>query len=185
MPELKNLKQGCRIETARLMLRPLSTDDATERYGAWLDSTEARRFVLTSGAPHDVKSLRAYIAGKQSADDVLFLGIFDRVGGEHIGNIKFEPVNPVAGFAVMGILIGEASWRGQGVAAEAISASARWLHEALGIRTIFLGVDPANEGAVRAYRKGGFVERTTDAIAAIPGRVLTFALDIPSARQAS
>ena len=45
-----------------------------------------------------------------------------------IGNIKYEPVNSEIGYAVMGILIGEADLRGKGVAAEVLSESVAWLY---------------------------------------------------------
>lgn len=81
---------------------------------------------------------------------MLFLGIFERATQRHIGNIKFEPVDRQAGYAVFGILIGDADFRGKGVVAEVIAASSVWL-KWQGLREIVLGVDMDNEPAIRAY----------------------------------
>jgi RimJ/RimL family protein N-acetyltransferase len=144
------------IETRRFRLRALNAADATERYSRWLDEESARRYILSADERHDVAALRAYIAEKSGREDVLFLGIFTREAGEHIGNIKYESVDPVAGRAVMGILIGEPAWRGKGVAEEVIDATAGWLHTRCGIREIVLGVAKDNPVGLKAYLKAGF-----------------------------
>jgi ribosomal-protein-alanine N-acetyltransferase len=152
------------IETPRFTLRPLTPGDATARYSAWLDDASIADHVAGAGAAHSIADLSAYIAARAGRDDVLFLGIFTREGGEHIGNIKYEPVNRAQAYAVMGILIGERQWRGRGVAEEAIRATAEWLYAQRGIREIVLGVKRDHGAAIAAYRKIGFEVRPDDRI---------------------
>ena len=115
-------------------------------------------------SPHGVPQLRDYIRARQGRADVLFLGIFTREGGAHVGNVKYEPVDDAKGYAVMGILVGEAEWRGRGVAAEVIEASARWLGAHRNVREIVLGVEKDHAAAIRAYEKLGFRVEPTDRI---------------------
>ena len=75
---------------------------------------------------------------------------------QHIGNIKYEPIDYKGKTAVLGILIGDSDWRGKGVAIEVIKASAHYLAERYGVTTIFLGVNQNNKAAVSAYQKVGF-----------------------------
>jgi RimJ/RimL family protein N-acetyltransferase len=110
--------------------------------------------------------LKAYIEARSGRSDVLFLGIFTRPGGAHIGNIKYEPVDELAGYAVMGILIGEPAWRGRDVAGEVITASAAWLAAHRNIREFVLGVQRDHEAAISAYRRIGFRVEATRRIAA-------------------
>jgi RimJ/RimL family protein N-acetyltransferase len=145
-----------RIVTRRFVLRPLTPDDATDRYLSWLQQDDTRRYILTAGQIRSLADLRAYIGEKTRCPDVVFLGIFDRQRGNHVGNIKYEPVKRREGYAVMGLLIGETAWRGKGVAAEVITASAQWLRDHHGISRIVLGVERSNQSAIRAYRKSGF-----------------------------
>lgn len=143
------------ISTHRYDLRPLTVQDVTPAYLNWFRSEGASR-ITSAPDMTDLGKLRDYVAEKLSHDDVLFLGIFERGTGRHIGNVKFEPVDTLKGFAVVGILIGEADARGQGVATEVLSACGAWLKLNRQIRQVVLGVAADNEAAIRAYRKAGF-----------------------------
>ncbi len=152
------------IQTARFILRPLTPDDASERYSRWLDDEQARRFIVGSRAPHDPMALRAYIAERCGRTDVLFLGIFTQDGSCHIGNIKFEPVDELAGYAVVGVLIGEPAWRRKGATVEALEASIAWLAEHRGVREVVLGVEREHVAAIHAYTRAGFAIEATSRI---------------------
>jgi [ribosomal protein S5]-alanine N-acetyltransferase len=149
------------IETARFTLRPLTEADASDQYRAWLQDAEAQRYIKAAAETRSVQDLRSYIADRIGRHDVLFLGIFDRATGRHIGNIKYEPVDSARGYAIMGVLIGDRGFRGTGVTGEVLPASAAWLKANRGIREIVLGVDRSNTAAIRAYEKSGFVQGPT------------------------
>src|SRR5215210_1689707 len=136
-----NLSQDGVILTSRFLLRPLTVDDATERYLQWLHEPETRRYILSASTSQTLADLRAYIEERQRRADVLFLGIFLRHPEEHVGNIKYEPIDTATASAEMGILVGDPKWRSQGVAAEVIAATARWLRLNRGVKRIFLGVE--------------------------------------------
>lgn len=151
------------IYTERFHLRELDTADASERYLGWFKDTLAARYITTSAG--SLTELREYIQTKMGRKDVLFMGIFDRATDRHIGNIKYEPVNTDAGYAIMGILIGEPEYRGKRVTHEVLVASAMWLQVHRGIRQIALGVHAENSAAIRAYERVGFVVEDTTHIA--------------------
>ena len=153
------------IDTARFHLRELAEADVTERYLGWLLETADQISVTAARPARELSDLREYVRARAQRDDVLFLGIFDRAAGTHIGNIKFEPIDVARRFAVMGILIGEAAYRGQGVAAEVLAATAAWLRDHRQIATILLGVSVRNPAAIRAYQKVGFELAETPLIA--------------------
>jgi ribosomal-protein-alanine N-acetyltransferase len=161
------MTRGAVLETARFKLRPLELADANERYLSWLGGAGAT-YITASRTTQSLADLRSYVASKIDRDDILFLAIIDRVSGQHVGNLKFEPVDRGEGYAVFGILIGEADFRGRGVAAEVIAASAAWL-KAQGIGQILLGVQAENQRAVRAYEKAGFVIGATPHLPASEG----------------
>ena len=150
--DLRNI----RIDTQRFFLRSLMPNDATDRYIGWLRDQSTQRFITAAKDTSDLGSLREYIDQKSGRHDVLFLGIFLQENGKHLGNIKYEPVNVEEGYAIMGILVGDPDWRGQGVAAEVLEASAQWLKTHLGINKIELDVKRNNHAAIRAYQKAGF-----------------------------
>ena len=146
----------------RFYLRPLTKTDVSPRYVEWLNDDMARRFILSASEKPTVESVREYVDLKQNDPSVIFWGIFLRSTGQHIGNIKYEPIDFSAGTAVMGILIGEPDWRGRGVAAEVLNETIQFLVSRYRISTVVLGVDRQNVGAIRAYKKAGFFEEATD-----------------------
>jgi ribosomal-protein-alanine N-acetyltransferase len=145
------------IETKRFVLRRLTEADASEKYLSWLNSDIAIRFIQSSAIMRTVDDIKDYIRDKSNLSNVLFLGIFDKSSFEHIGNIKYDDINIDRGDAVMGILIGEAKLRGQGVGPEIIAETSNWLRSNLGITRIHLVVNKNNTSAFRAYLKIGFV----------------------------
>jgi RimJ/RimL family protein N-acetyltransferase len=126
----------------------------------WLNDTTTQRFILQA-QQKQLSELKAYIKSKIDRSDVLFLGIFDLVSGDHIGNIKYEPVNTELGYAIMGMLIGDVTWRGKGVAGEVLEVTAKWLVHHKGIKQILLGVARENTAAIRAYERAGFIVSDT------------------------
>ena len=173
------------IVTPRFLLRPLAPDDATDRYSGWLDDAAAVRYIEAARRPHDVAQLKAYIAERTGRSDVLFLGIFTRSEGGHIGNIKYEPVDEAEGYAVMGILIGEPEWRGRDAAGEVITASADWLAQNRGIREVVLGVQREHRSAISAYERIGFRVGPTARVASRPDTVTMVWRREPPQRAAS
>ena len=145
------------IETGRFILRELTVADVSERYLEWLSDPEARKWIFAAAEAQRMTDLKDYVAQRVGRTDVLFLGIFDKSRGVHIGNIKYEPVLPDQGSAVMGILVGDPSFRGKGVFAEVFGASAAWLKKERRITRIHLGVEKAHQAALKAYQNAGFV----------------------------
>ncbi len=144
------------IETSRFYLRHLTVADVSDEYLSWIRDQNSNRFIVTADPNYDLDSLRSYVAQREHKSDVVFLGIFVRGTNQHIGNIKFEPIDSLGGSATMGILIGNRGWRGKGVAGEVLEACAQWLFDEHGIAKIVLGVDSNNKAGIRAYLKAGF-----------------------------
>ena len=111
------------IKSKRFTLKRLTEEDASNRYLGWFEESNTSAFISYTSS--SVKALKDYITTKNADPTCLLLGIF--ADEEHIGNIKYEPIDLVSKSATMGILLGETQWRGKGVAAEVISASANFL----------------------------------------------------------
>jgi RimJ/RimL family protein N-acetyltransferase len=152
------------IETERFTLRPLCPEDVNDRYRSWFNPETARMGIAAARRQPSLQDLRDFITARAGRPEVLFLGIFARESGEHVGNVKYEPIDREQGYAVMGILIGERDWWGRGVTAEVLRATARLLRDHHGIQEIVLGVMQDNLLAKRSYEKVGFRPRHTDRI---------------------
>jgi len=142
------------IITQRFLLRPLTKSDVSSSYLSWL-KPEISSYIEYTQNHTSLKELLNYVSERENRHDVLFLGIFTK-DKQHIGNIKYEPINYKKKTAVMGILIGDSNWRGRGVATEVIKESGNYLANQYGIKAISLGVNQNNKAGVVAYKKVGF-----------------------------
>jgi len=166
------------MESERFFLRTLIEDDVNARYLEWINGSDKSQYINYTNQNRNVDEVSTFVTERVNSDTVLFLGIFVRESGEHIGNIKYEPIDFKKSYAIMGILIGEKNWRGRGVAAEVIIKSSTWLHEKYGIRQFILGVNTGNVWAIRAYKKVGFRQKQTPMLSAMDEATISMVWDI-------
>jgi ribosomal-protein-alanine N-acetyltransferase len=144
------------IYLERFILKTLKVHHVTDEYLSWFDDGDTKKYINYKISQCAKDDLKDFVREKDLRNDVLFLGIFDKFTMQHIGNIKYEPINFEEANATMGILLGASDWRGKGVGPESIKGSALWMKENWGITKFFLGVDCENVAAVKAYNKIGF-----------------------------
>ena len=165
------------IQSKRFNLVTLRQSDVSDRYLRWINSSN-NKYIDYTNQSRILADIQSYVAEREDDSTILFLGIFIRESNEHIGNIKFEPINFHNKTAVMGILIGEEGWRGRGVALEVIKSSSEWLNKQYDINRIALGVDSKNIAAIKAYEKIGFKNKQTPCITITNRSQLTMVLDV-------
>ena len=156
------------IYSNRFILKELSLGDVSARYLSWINGPSKSLYIEYSSQNRTLDEVRNYVIKRTNDKQALFLGIFTRDQKEHIGNIKYEPIDFKNKTAIMGVLIGEENWRGKGVASEVIKSSSEWLGRRHGISQICLGVDSDNVAAIKAYEKIGFKSKKISHI--IPAR---------------
>lgn len=142
------------IKGNRVYLRELCTNDASEKYANWLNDPIVNQYLETRSST--IEEIEEYIKSKTSDPNSLFVGIFDINTKNHIGNMKFEPINWSTKEATIGILIGDKNYWGKGIATEATHLFIKHAFEMLGLKKIKLGVDARNKAAIRVYEKLGF-----------------------------
>ena len=149
------------INSERFSIRPLKPEDATYKYLDWFNDVIVKKYITST--PQTLESLREFIVTRMGRENALFLGIFLKESGAHIGNIKFEPIDVESKSAVMGILIGDKNWRTRGVTPEVLDVCFEWLYLNRDIEKLILGVDKTNIAAIRAYEKAEFtVEKSME-----------------------
>jgi RimJ/RimL family protein N-acetyltransferase len=131
-------------------------DDVNNTYLSWLDDFTAIKYINATKNFIDIHQLKIYVKEKLLSSDVHFFGIFLKESNVHIGNIKYEPVNRMLKYAVVGVLIGDISWRGKGVFGEVFPATIDYLLNLNELNKIYLGVDKGNSSAIKSYVKSGF-----------------------------
>jgi RimJ/RimL family protein N-acetyltransferase len=154
-------KSSVRINTDRFYLKILEPNDVSQDYLNWFTDETVLRYIVSAKDSQTIDELRTYVADKYNRSDCLLFGIYTHDTDEHIGNIKFEPIDLTERYATMGILIGSPTWRNRGVGAEVLRYVSVWLRDKLELNKILLGVEKQNVAAIRSYEKAGFVQQST------------------------
>ena len=142
------------FKSKRLSYRHLNDSDASDEYVSWFKEKNVRRFIQGSEEFTKKASLRDYIRGHNSKEDSILLGVFK--GLDHIGNIKYEPIDFKEKVAWLGILIGNESNRSKGFGGEIIESTSLLMKNKLNIKKLNLGVNINNVAAQKSYKKIGF-----------------------------
>ena len=143
------------LESERLVLEPLSLKHLSKNYLNWLNDPEVNKFTEQSFKKSSINDLQDYL---KSVDEkkILFWAIKIKKNGKHIGNIKIDPINKIQRYGEYGILIGDKSCWGQGLAKEASKRVIEYCFKNLKLSKITLGVIEDNKNAFFLYKKLGF-----------------------------
>ena len=134
-------------------LKTLDAAAAKEPYLGWLRDREVGRFLEVRFAEHSEQSLSQFIDKSNAAPNVGLAGIF--LYGNHVGNIKVS-VDRNHGRGEMGIMIGERSAWGRGVARTAIKLLSDYAFRELNVAKLTAGCYAGNIGSIRAFEAAGF-----------------------------
>jgi [ribosomal protein S5]-alanine N-acetyltransferase len=149
-----NASQRWRGERVELFLmQPALVSDT---YVAWLNDSLVNRYLESRFVAHDIASTCRFVEAALADEHVLFLGIRSIELDRHVGNIKLGPIDPHHGFAEIGIMIGDRSAWGRGIACAAIERIADIARDELRLRKLSAGCYASNVGSARAFQKAGF-----------------------------
>jgi RimJ/RimL family protein N-acetyltransferase len=143
------------FDTPRFTVRTLLDSDVGDGYGRWFSDPVVREFIAWRPGEDPIGELRRFASDHFNRSDSLLLGVFDG-SGQHVANLKYEPVDLPKGEAVLGVLIGHPDWRGKGLFCEVFAVSSEALAQRYGVRRFLLGVDAGNLAALTAYTRAGF-----------------------------
>ena len=142
------------LKTKNYILRPLISDDATERYLGWLHDPDVNRTLDVDGNSQTIASIRSYIESHNNIDDILF-GIFTN-DDLHIGTHSFRsyPKHKLASITVM---IGDKSYWGNRVPLETRAKLLDWAFNDKGFNKISAGCYSINYPAIYNFHKQNWV----------------------------
>lgn len=157
------LGPGKRLDTARLVLRPLSWSDVPE-VQSHMNDPEIARCTLTIPYPYPPGEAARFMrrALRQTADGAgVFYAIEKRDTGELVGTMGYR-IEPEHKRAELGYVIAGPS-RGRGYATEAAQRMIDHAFEDLGLEKIFASWFTANPASGRVLEKAGFRVEGTQA----------------------
>lgn len=146
-----------RWATGDIELFLLTPEKITDAYVDWLNDPEVNRYLESRFARHDRPSTEAFVAGVLASEKDLFLGIWSRELGRHVGNIKLGPVDRHHRSGEIGLMIGDRGAWGRGIATQAIAMMSEIAKHELGLRRVTAGCYASNIGSRRAFERAGFI----------------------------
>jgi [ribosomal protein S5]-alanine N-acetyltransferase len=144
-------------QKGRIFLRELSVDEVTPAYLSWMNDQEVTQYLESRFYPQTIDSIREFVEGCAKDPDTLFLAVRDSGMGKHIGNIKLHRINRTHKTAEMSIMIGDKSFWGKGIAAEAITLLSDYAFKMLGLHKLTAECYATNMGSRKAFEKAGYV----------------------------
>lgn len=142
------------LETDRLTLKPLNKEFLSRDYVDWMNDEEVNRY-LESGGDYTLEKLNDYLE-EVERNPKYFWAIIIKESNKHVGNIKIHPIDLKHLFGEYGIMIGDRTVWGKGIAKEASETIIDFCFNVLNLKKINLGVKKNNLSAIRLYEKLGF-----------------------------
>lgn len=143
-------------QTQRIELFLLEPEHVSAAYVGWLNDPVVARYLESRFSVHTEDSTREFVRNCRDHAQTLFLGIRSKKLNAHVGNIKLAPIDLHHGLGEIGILIGERTAWGQGIAGDAISALADIARDQLSLRKLTAGCYASNIGSEKAFMRAGF-----------------------------
>jgi RimJ/RimL family protein N-acetyltransferase len=142
-----------------VVLRPLRSDDRA-RSVRWRNDPDIRDNILGYRFPVTEAMEADWVEAvlKDQSRTRVVLAIEDKSDGALVGFIYLNNIDWFARNAEFGILIGERSRHGKGLAREALHLVADYAFESLNLHKLYLRVVAFNKRALRLYRAFGFVD---------------------------
>ena len=142
-----------------VVLRPLRSADRA-RSVRWRNDPDIRDNILGYRFPITEEMEADWVEAvlKDQSRTRVVLAIEDKSDGALVGFVYLNNIDWFARNAEFGILIGERSRHGKGLAREALSLIANYAFESLNLHKLYLRVVAFNNQALRLYRAFGFVD---------------------------
>jgi len=140
-------------------LRPLRASDRAISV-RWRNDAEIRDNVLGYRFPVTEEMEAHWVDGvlKDQSRTRVVLAIEDKADGAFVGLVYLNDIDWFVRNAEFGILIGERSRQGRGLAKDALALVANYAFGTLNLNRLYLRVVAHNKRALRLYRSFGFVE---------------------------
>lgn len=140
----------------KIYLRGITLADANDNYCNWLNDKEVTKGLASGHKPATKEDVEQYIKNVLNDPGKIMFAICSSDNNLHIGNIKIDNFDYIAGTCELGVLIGDKNYWGKGVGTEACNLVLRYAFNTLNLRKVTLSVYGNNPAAIALYEKIGF-----------------------------
>lgn len=129
-----------------------------ERYYKWLCDYDVMKTInrIEYIMPIRFEEVKKYCESVINSKTDIFLALYDKNDGSFTGTLRISKIDWHIRTADVGILIGDKSKWGKGIATDAIHTVCGYLFNILGMRKLTSGCMAINVGMIKVFKKLGF-----------------------------
>ena len=146
-----------KITGEHLYGKDIEVDELTDSVMAWFSDKQLMKYYTNSQKVITRDSLIAAIEQGKKEGNTFTYGIYDIQRELLIGTLKLGPINKVHRTSDLATLIGEHSFLGKGLAAEAIKLGNQLAFSVYDIRKLYGGMYESNVASIKAYLRAGWL----------------------------
>jgi RimJ/RimL family protein N-acetyltransferase len=135
-------------------MRPLTIDDASDRWASWFDQEEVRESLNMKPGRQTKADVEKYIRTFDQRNNVL-IGMFDRVNDLLIGIVDVE-INWQIGRYLANMVVGEPDYRHRGVTLEISPGFRTYFFETVGLKVMTASCLSTNKPIERYLKNTGW-----------------------------
>jgi RimJ/RimL family protein N-acetyltransferase len=147
-------KQTIRLDCGDYVMRTVTVDDASDRWGRWLTDPVATRMLNARPKVHTKAELVSYVASFDQRTRIL-LGTFKKDSGLHLGITKVD-IDEKLGHARVSGLIGEPDYRRKGVTKTFTRQFREYFFETLGLKMLLSRPLSHNQPSINYLTTSGY-----------------------------
>ena len=140
----------------QIFLRGLMREDIEGPWFDWFHDQDNTRFMFNGARPNSRESMTQFYEHAATSPNDLVLAICMKENNRHVGNISLQRISWFYRRAELGIIVGDRSVQGRGVATEALKLILAHGFNRLNLHKVYLRVEEGNGSARRAFEKAGF-----------------------------
>ena len=144
------------IKGFKVDLKPFSRDFISNKYLSWINDKDTTRFIDKAKDNTSLDDLKFFAESMINSDFDYFFAIVYKDKQQHIGNVRLGPIDFHLMKSNFGILIGDKSFHGRGVATEVVELIKSFGFNYLNLKQINFPVVEDHIAAMRLYTKTKF-----------------------------
>jgi RimJ/RimL family protein N-acetyltransferase len=150
----KLAKKTVNLDCGKYLVRTVTVDDASDRWGGWMADPEASQLLNAPPRVLTKSEIAAYIASFDQRTHLL-LGIFEKASEKHLGFLRID-IDPALGRFLVSMLIGEPDARHKGVTNDITVPFRDYFYETLGLKTMLATALGHNQPIIHYLLKSGW-----------------------------
>jgi [ribosomal protein S5]-alanine N-acetyltransferase len=152
---MKRIMNSNKLIGKTYSLGPLTLDDITEEYIAWLNNPIVNKFLEVRHVNQTIETVTEYINEFYKDHERYIWGIYS-IEDRLIGTVNLTNINRYHNVAVLGLMIGNSDFWGKSASEEAMRLVLDFAFDTLGLNRVTGGCYSTNIGMIFTFKRLGF-----------------------------